>query len=196
MQIQDEARAWALVRAGDEAGLRWLFDQYYNRLLQDAARLLADADACQDMVQDVFADIWRRREELDIHTHVGAYLRRMVVNKTLNYIKAQSRFAFGNDELWADTPDAPFIAPEPGAVTLEEAVRVAVDSLPEKCRLVFTLSRFENMSHKEIAESLGISTKTVENQMTKALRNLRAALQNRPDLSCVIILAINSAWIG
>ena len=195
MQIQDEARAWALVRTGDEAGLRWLFEAYYNRLLQDAARLLPDADACQDMVQDAFSDIWRRRAELDIHTHVGAYLRRMVVNKTLNYIKAQSRVAFGNEALWADTPDVPFTPPEPGAVTLEEAVRLAVEALPEKCRLVFTLSRFENWSHKEIAASLGISTKTVENQMTKALRNLRAALQNRPDLSCVIILAIYSAWM-
>ena len=67
----------------------------------------------------------------------------------------------------------------------ENALYAAIDSLPEKCRVVFNLSRFEELSHKQIAEQLGISTKTIENQITKALKILREALIKHPNLSAI-----------
>lgn len=196
MEHHDEAEIWSRLKVGDETALRQLFDRHHRPLLLDAARLLHDADACQDLVQDAFADLWRRRAELDIQTSVGAYLRRMVINKTLNYLKSQRRFAYGDEQAWADASDMPVEPVVSGGGSLEELLRRAIQALPEKCRLVFSLSRFEQMSNREIAGALGISVKTVENQMTKALRILRETLKNRPDLSCMVIYVLNSVVVS
>ncbi len=184
------------LQQGDESGLRWLFDRYYKVLVADAHRILKDPDACQDMVQDAFAALWIRRKTLVIQHQVGGYLRRTVVNKTLNYLKTSKRLQFGDEAAWVDMEaEEPAGGKEDRHVALEHAVHTAIDQLPEKCRLVFVLSRFEDKSNREIAEALGISVKTVENQMTKALRVLRSILHNRPDLSCIFIYAVKTNWL-
>lgn len=195
MEIRDEQDAWLRLRQGDESGLRWLFDRYYKVLVADAYRMLRDADACQDLVQDAFAELWIRREARDIHHHIGGYLRKIVVNKALNHIRSTSRFQFGDEASWANLEaEAPADIQEDRHMALEQVLHAAIERLPEKCRLVFVLSRFEDKSNREIAEALGISIKTVENQMTKALRVLRFAMHNRPDLSCIIIYTIKTSW--
>lgn len=129
------------------------------------------------MVQDVFYELWRRREELEIHGQLKSYLARSVVNKCLNVIKAR-RLDFNEPENNPTNPDtAPSAQQELEGEDLQSAIQRTVDGLPEQCRLIFTLSKFEHLSHKEISEQLGISVKTIENQMTKALRILRAALE-------------------
>jgi RNA polymerase sigma-70 factor (ECF subfamily) len=181
------------LRHDDERALRQIFDQHYPKLLGDVYRLVPDEDTCKDLAQEVFVDLWRKRTELDIHTSLRAYLRRAAVNKTLNYLKTQKRTLLDEPAHLEQLADdsAQEIRQKQGQETLEQALHAAIDALPEKCRLVFSLSRFEQRSHREIAEQLDISVKTIENQITKAMKLLREALAGRTDLSPIVILWLN-----
>jgi len=189
MADSDE-RLWLLaLLKDDERALRFIFDRYYPTLLQDAWRIIGDTDAARDLVQDVFVELWKKRHEIAVHTSLRAYLRKAVINRTLNYLKSHRRISWGlPDELQqlADTTDTDIYQKEQ-MESREARVRTAIESLPEKCRIVFSLSRFEQMSHKEIAEKLNISVKTIENQITKAMKVLREILMNYPDLSVIVI---------
>lgn len=193
----DESRWLAALRQGDAAAFRLLFDRHYPLLLADAYRLFPDEDTCKDLAQEVFVELWRKRESLDIRISLRAYLRRAVVNRTLNFIKSSRRFVLEEAEA-----EAPIADTSPADIrhkqeqeNLDAALQAALETLPEKCRLVFSLSRFEQQSHREISESLGISMKTIENQITKALRVLREALAQYAHLSPVVIFLLK-VWGG
>ncbi len=185
------------LRAGDENALRQIFDRHYPLLLGDIYRIVPDNDTCQDIAQEVFVELWRKRSELDIHTSLRAYLRRAAVNKALNFIKTNRRFVYDEPETLANTADfsARDISRKEEQETLETALHAAIETLPEKCRVVFSLSRFEQKSHREIADQLGISVKTIENQITKAMKILREALVRHADLSSVVIWALKCWWV-
>ncbi|MCB0533855.1 MAG: RNA polymerase sigma-70 factor [Lewinellaceae bacterium] len=181
------------LRKGDESALRSIFDHHYPLIIGDIYRYIPDLDTCKDLAQEVFVELWRKRETLDVHTSLRAYLRRAGINRALNYIKANRHTLLEDTtELWADLEDST----EQDAIqkhkqdSLEAALQVAIQQLPEKCRLVFSLSRFEQLSHKEIAQKLGISVKTIENQITKAMKLLREALLKYPNLSPVVICVV------
>ncbi len=181
---------------GDESALRQIFDRYYNGLLGAVFRIVPDEDTCQDLVQEVFVELWRKRADLDIHTSLQAYLRRAAVNRALNHLKTQRRVQLQESDDWATTVDT-----SPSDIrqlekqeNLEAALHKAIELLPEKCRLVFSLSRFEHMSHREIAAQLDISVKTIENQITKAMKLLREVLLHSRDLSPVVIWILNYWW--
>ncbi len=164
------------LRDHPEQGMELLFKQYYGMVYQTVFRLVHSEAACKDLCQETFLEIWKRRKKLRINTSLQAYLARTAVNKTLNYIR-DNRKHLSNPP----TIDTPELAPDParslGAGELQEKINAAIDGLPERCRLVFVLSRFEDLSYQEIADNLGISTKTVENQIVKALSILRTALK-------------------
>ncbi len=166
------------LKTGDERAFRALFNSYYKYLVVTCNNILGDSETARDLAQDVLADLWKRRDQMEIKIALKPYLRRAVVNKTLNYIKAR-RLKFTEPE--KNTEVHP-LENSSGLQVLEQSelqnlINTAIASLPEKCRLVFTLCRLEGMSHKEIAAQLEISTKTVENQMTKALKTLKAAVR-------------------
>lgn len=184
------------LRRGDEKALRAIFDCYYKRMLSDVYRLVPDMAVCKDLVQDVFLELWRKRETLDVHTSLGAYLRRAAVNRAINYLKTRRPVGISDAADWAEAADP---APQEAAQReqqeqLETQLYQAIDQLPEKCRLVFAMSRFEHLSHKEIAERLDISVKTIENQITKAMKMLRDAMVGNAELSAVVIWVINCWW--
>jgi len=186
----------AQLRSGDETALRRIFDRYYAALLGDVYRIVPDEATCEDLAQEVFVELWKKRSELDIHTSLRAYLRRAAVNRALNYLKSSRRFSFEDTRNAADSADTSErdISVKHEQDTLEEALHAAIDTLPEKCRIVFSLSRFESMSHREISEHLGISVKTIENQITKAMKTLRQILVRHSELSPVVILALKCWW--
>ena len=165
-----------LLKQDSERAIELLFEEYYGDLCRSAYRILPDQHLVEDLVQEVFYELWRRRRRLRIKSSLKAYLRRATRNKTLNYLRDHRRVYF-------EPADA---QPLPGnlsgalrqleAAELQELIDQAIDRLPERCRLVFVLSRFEDMTYHEIAEQLEISVKTVENQVSKALRLLRQAL--------------------
>lgn len=186
------------LRAGDERALRHIFDRHYSLLLADIHRIVPDEDACQDLAQEIFVDLWRKRDELDIHTSLRAYLRRAAANRAINYLKSSRRFVSdesGGIEKTADSSQAD-IQYKSEQESLEKALYAAIDTLPEKCRAIFALSRFERLSHREIAEQLGISVKTIENQITKAMKILRETLVRHAELSPAVIFAIKYWWMA
>jgi len=193
-----EAQDLQGLRQGDTGALRRLFDRHYPLLLGDIHTYLPDEDTCKDLAQEVFVELWRKREELDIHTSLRAYLRRAAVNRALNRIKSNRRTVLDDTAGQQDRADTSpkDISQKQEQEHLEAALHRAIEQLPEKCRLVFSLSRFEHMSHREIAEQLGISTKTIENQITKAMRLLREAMLEHRYLSPVVIWILKWWGIG
>lgn len=175
-QIIPDQKLIELLKANDERAISLIFKEHYPFLCQAIIRVVKDPIVAEDLAQDVFHDLWKRRENLEISTSIKAYLRRAGINKTLNFIRDKK-------VKWDDEDKLPMM---PANVTtaiqmlegkeLEKLINLTIDSLPERCRLVFTLSRFEDLSYQEIATALDISVKTVENQMSKALKVLRAAL--------------------
>ncbi len=175
----DEGQLLERLRAGDDAALRVLFDRYFRYLCSTAFHFLRDTDKAKDMAQDVFYELWKRRADLEITSSLKSYLRRAAVNRSLNYLKSQ-RLDFSEPESGQST----IASPEPSAQhlleaeTLEQAFDRALEKLPPACRAIFVLSRIDQLSHREISERLDISPKTIENQMTKALKSLREALKS------------------
>lgn len=172
---QDEELIELLRKDGDRA-MELLFQRYYAYLCRSAYRVLADSVLVEDLVQEVFYELWKRRGDLRITTSLKAYLRRATVNKTLNYIRDHRKVRFEQEEEVTLSAQRPGAAQRLEAAELQQLIDRSIDALPERCRIVFILSRFEDMTYKEIAGQLGISEKTVENQISKALRLLREAL--------------------
>lgn len=164
------------LKLGDKVAFRALYDRYYKYLVVTANNILGDSESARDLAQDVFFELWRRREEIEVQSSLKSYLRRSVVNKTLNRIKAR-RIDFTEPERLPERPSSSLDAHAQLEVSdLEQVIHQAIAALPERCRVIFTLCRLENFSHKEIAEQLNISTKTIENQMTRAIAALREAV--------------------
>jgi RNA polymerase sigma-70 factor, ECF subfamily len=148
---------------------------HYPRLFGIAFTYLRDADAAEDAVQEALLRSWRQGGVQDL-TDPVAYLFRAVRNQCVTTLRHRRRWR--SVELDDDQPIQPTLSPagEFEAEEMETAVRHAIGELPERCRLIFLLSREQHMSYAEIARSLDLSVKTVEAQMGKALRLLRARL--------------------
>lgn len=179
----------ALLAKRPEQALELLFRTYYAYLCRVAYRLLPDEGLAEDLVQEVFYEVWRRRNRLSITTSLRAYLRRATVNKTLNHIRDHGKKMLELEEGDLLEEETPSVVQQLEASELQERIDRAVDQLPERCRIVFVLSRFEERSYQEIADDLGISVKTVENQISKALRLLRQALDQFL-LPAMLLLAV------
>lgn len=165
-----------LLANGDQQAMEMIFRKYFGYLSLSIHRVLADENAAQDLVQDVFYDLWKKREALNISVSLKAYLRRAGINKAINYLRDRKIKWDDEARLSEQKSDQPSIIERLEGSELQQHIELCIDGLPERCRLVFTLSRFEEMSYQEIAGHLGISVKTVENQMTKALKILRETI--------------------
>ena len=153
-----------------------LFKTKFKPLAIYAYKYLKDTDLAKEIVHQAFIKLWQNRQNIDMNNNVSAYLYRTVNNLSLNYIRDRKKFVSTEEIFEWDVAPTDF---ENIAVRNEvtQAIVAAIDKLPPKMREVFILSRYENMSHKEIAQKLGISTKTVENQINKALKRLRKDLK-------------------
>ena len=164
------------IKRDNKSAFRALFDKYYQLLLAVAINFIKDVNTAKDIVQEVFFQIWQKREQLNISSSVEAYLKRSVINRSLNLIKYQQRLT-GDEALGFKESNEVSALEKIQANELQEVIQHALDSLPERCRLIFIMRRVEGLSHKEIAEKLEISPKTIENQMTKALKILKIAIE-------------------
>ena len=183
-----ERQVLASLEKGSETAIEMLFKTYYQPLCQYAYTFLRDKDEAEEVVQSAFINIWDKRAEINIQTSVKSYLYRAVRNSCLNVIKHQRvrkeheahETAFG--EPVYEGASQGVIASE-----LERKIAAAIKELPEQCRLVFQLSRFEELKYAEIADQLDISVKTVENHMGKALRIMREQLKDYLPLFLIFI---------
>lgn len=162
----------------DISSLETLFHANYRQLCTASWRIVKDKEAAEDIVQDVFCTIWEKKESLIITGSLKSYLFKSTINHSLNYIK-KARNSEAREELFSAETGAAANNTIEYTLTLKETSRqieTALNMLPTACRTVFILSRYEHYSYKEIAAELGISIKTVEAQMTKALKHLRKQL--------------------
>lgn len=171
----------------DKGALEIIFKTYYAPLVRFAKNILKNEAQAEDIVQEVFLKVWDKRNDINIMTSFKSYLYMAVRNHCFNTLKTNERKHWLNDDLENDHNFAinDTIATIE-AKQLNKKINEIINLLPEKCRITFQLSRFENMSYKEIAESMDVSVKTVENQIGKALSILRKSLL--PYLSIYIFL--------
>jgi len=168
-----------LLRVGNHKAFEDLFETYFESLSRYAFSILRDSDEAQDVVQKVFCKLWDQRKELEIKTSIKSYLYRIVHNESLNFINQRTNRAEINREISSYNDDATDSVNEQVlASDLQLAINKALDDLPPQCRKVFEMSRMEQKSYSEIAQSLAISVNTVENHISKALRQLRVALKD------------------
>ncbi|AKD55207.1 RNA polymerase sigma-70 factor [Spirosoma radiotolerans] len=183
------------IRDGNERAFESVFRQYYAPLCRYARQLVADPDEAEEEVQAMFLTVWEKRENLAITVSLKAYLYRAVHNRCLNRIKHvsvrnehQEHTRYLGETL-VESPMQTLLGDE-----LSDRLHRAVQKLPEQCRLAFTLSRFEELTYGEIAGQLGISIKTVENQIGKALRILRVELSEYLPALILWLLSHPEQW--
>lgn len=176
MELQEHTLTAQLAKR-DSSAFEEVFKTYFKNLHAYACTILKDEADAEEAVQQVFFKLWERAEHLSFSGSVAAYLYRAVHNQCLNQLKHQKvkanhqlHVAYSMKNESVNGP-AKMISKE-----LEQKIREALNELPEQCRTVFQLSRFEEMKYREIADQLDISIKTVENQMGKALKQLRLKL--------------------
>ncbi len=153
---------------------RIFFDQHYQRLCSYAFSFLKDEESCEDIVQDIFIKIWENRQDLIGSDQLKFYMFSAVRNNCLTKIQKNKKYR--EIEMDPDMETGEIInKPDPEEAIAEPGVLIAkaLDLLPPKCREIFLLSRISNLSYKQIADNLELSVKTVENQMSKALKILR-----------------------
>jgi RNA polymerase sigma-70 factor, ECF subfamily len=183
-----------LLKKNDQGALKMLFERYHSSLCRLAATIVRDKESAKDIVQEVFIKLWRNRAQLEITSSWNAYLRRATVNTALNYLESHKRMI--REDL-----DHPELARHSDAsadkeLAFDELKKKAdhtIEKLPGRTRIVYTLIRSEEMSYREVAETLNISLKAVEKEMMKALKMLREAL--REYLPSAIILAVAEQFL-
>ena len=173
----DERELLVRLRRGDDAAYEAIFRQWYAPMVAATTALLRDGGPAEEVVQDVLLELWRRRESLTFETSIRAYLFQSARNRGLNYLRRERVEARGESTVAAGLP-----TPEPADSEAREgelniAIQSAIAGLPDRCREVFELSRIRGLKYNEIAAELGISVKTVEAQMGKALRVMREKLE-------------------
>ena len=154
-----------------------LFNTHYSELCSYANMFLKDLDAAEEIVQDLFVKFWETKETIKISSSIRSYLFTSVRNSCFNFLKhlkIEERYKEHNEE--ERESGSISVDDEYEGSELEIQIRRAIDQLPPERKKVFMMSRFEGLKYREIAEKSGISIKTVENQMGKAIKFLRQEL--------------------
>jgi RNA polymerase sigma-70 factor (ECF subfamily) len=161
----------------NESSYEALFRNWYVPLCKMIFRIVKDKALTEDTVQDVFIKLWEKRNDLKIETSLKSYLYRAAINAAFNTLERNKRYpTLSIYDMATEVATHSTTDDEIHAQELKLKISKTLLELPEACREVFILSRQEGLSYKEIAETLGISVKTVENQMGKALRVFREKL--------------------
>jgi RNA polymerase sigma-70 factor (ECF subfamily) len=172
---------------GGDKGFRQVFDSHYPRLVRFAKEYVGDKHDAEDILQDVFLTLWEKRTSLRADTNLNAYLLTLVKYQCMDFLKHKqvvNRFLAHQKSLQQQETAFNYYSIskfEPEQMDIESLERLAgkaIGELPEQCRKVFELSRYDGLKYREIAEKLGISVKTVETHISHALKILRITLKD------------------
>ena len=189
--LTEEALMINPLKEGDVSVFEAIFKMYYSRLCNYAVGIIKDADEAEEIVQQTMITIWEKRSKLEITTSLKSYLYRSVHNAALNKIRqSKVRQLYAIEKVYEGEGFAEQASHKVIKSELENQIAAAIEKLPEQCRLVFKLSRFEEMKYAEIASHLDISVKTVENHMGKALKLMRGYLKD-----FLIAISIFTPWL-
>ena len=165
------------LQSGRESAYRQLFEMYYQQLVVFACKYLEDLEGARDIVQECYLHMYESRASITIQTSLKSYLFTAVRNRCLNQLKhanvkeKYSKSIQSAENISAQDPDGIM-----DAVELEARIYEIVSALPEKCRQIFIMSRVDGKKNPEIASELNLSIRTVETQISKAIRALRIKL--------------------
>jgi RNA polymerase sigma-70 factor (ECF subfamily) len=150
---------------------------HYESLCRYAYTILKNTEEAEDVVQSMFVKIWEKREDLDVRHTIRSYLFKAVYHQCINQLEHRTVIQKHQVHVAHDA-QAGTQLPETFQNELEENIIAAINSLPEQCRIIFMMSRYDELRYAEIASHLNISVNTVENQISKALRILRERLKD------------------
>lgn len=187
--ISDSTSTTKVLATHSEQEFERLFKEHFKSLYAYAFTILKNEAIAEETVQNVFYKIWEKKVPETIQTSLKAYLYKAVYHESLNYLKHQKiKAQYRLHVMYESKNEMDHSASRKMMMKeLEEKLRHALNTLPRQCRTIFQMSRFEGLKYQEIADELGISVKTVENQMGKALKQLRIKLI---DYLPVFILAL------
>lgn len=169
----------ALLKQGKVHAFEQIYHRYWKLLFSIAANKLGDIPDTEEVVQDVFADLWKRREEIEITHSIKSFLAGAVKFRVYTTLAARYRLNKKKEGLGRhQEADFAIAADEIYRLkVLQEQILSAAGELPDRCRLIYQLSRESGYTNKQIAHELRISEKTVESQITRALKHIRSVLQ-------------------
>ncbi len=167
------------IQANDRLALNTLFAQHYEKLCRFANTYLRQPPEAEEIVADVFVYLWKNRHQLSIEKNLKSYLYISVRHAALAALKKQQPLYEDIDDILLETDFADVATPEQTLVhkELQQHIDLAIGALPHRCKQVFMMSRFDDLTYREIAEILNISENTVENHLVRALGHLRKALK-------------------
>jgi len=173
------------VRKGDQKAFESLFRSYFGQLFNYAREILKDEDLAREMAEVAFVKLWENREKINIETSLRAYLFRSIYNQCINHFKHQkvrdkyALFFKHHIEPSHYSSDYSFEFPLSNILNkeIEHLIERSISKLPQQCREIFIMSRYEDMRNDKIAETLGVSVSTVKTQISRALVKLRHDLQ-------------------
>lgn len=179
----------SLLQADDERALYYLYNRYWDKLLVIATRRLDNLEESQELVQDVFISLWNRRRELQLKYSLATYLSVAIKYQVINRMDKNHRKRLRES---ATPLEVHYTSASPEELMLEKELWARLEStieqLPEKCRIVYRMSREEGKTHKQIAEDLNISESTVEKHVAKALKSIRSGLSGSGPVAFIYLL--------
>lgn len=175
----DDDRLVELLRKGNDAAFTEIYNLYWKKLFSVAANKLDhDLKLAEELVQDIFLDLWRRRETLEIKTSLSLYLAAAMKYKVIDARLKKKRIKEYNQAISSLASDSDTSTEKQISFDeLKGKLTALVSQLPEKCQLVYKLSKELGYSQKEIAHHLSISEKTVESHLSRAVKALRLGLK-------------------
>ncbi|MBS1567392.1 MAG: RNA polymerase sigma-70 factor [Bacteroidetes bacterium] len=167
-----------IARYDDQLAYKELFVQLYNPLLQFATSFVRSREPAEEIVSDVFMAIWEKRKRIGSITNLKVYLYVATKNTALNYLARQNKLVTTNIEEMDLEPESVYFNPEQLLITAEMSKKIKdiIDQLPPRCKMIFRLVKEDELRYREVAEILNLSVKTVENQLSIALRKIGAAI--------------------
>jgi RNA polymerase sigma-70 factor, ECF subfamily len=167
-----DALLFKQIQDGHREALNQLFDQYFERLCTVVNVYVNEPGLAEEIVSDLFFNLWVKRNQLQISGSLKAYLYKAACNQAISYLRKPS---FPSERLQEDQQYAPIASPEDMLIEQESGrhIQALINSLPKRCQLIFMMHKEDGLSYLQIADILNISVKTVENQMGKALKLLR-----------------------
>ncbi len=167
------------IRSGDESAFESLIAKHYSSLLHYVIGRVNSADDAEDILQEIFVRLWRRREEIQLHSEFRAYLFTAARNQLLNHQRSERRKQFVQHTIaqtsMFEIPED-IISSEVDQTALVQSLQIAIAALPDRAREVWELHRNHNLTYPEIAATLGLSINTVKSHMARAMAGIRAAL--------------------
>jgi RNA polymerase sigma-70 factor (ECF subfamily) len=188
-----ETTTWRQIQQKDIVAFESYYKENYKAFFLMAFKYLKDPGLSEEVVNDIFVKLWEDGEKINIESSLKSYIYRSIINRSLNLLNKQVRDR-QNQKEWTAIQDEAVELRHMEETELKARLYKAIDQLPDQCRKVFMMSRFEQLKQQEIADRLGISIKTVKNHITLALKRLSEEI-GKNDLGIALIIIAKEIFL-